>query len=650
MFELSFLNTGLLLFATATILPLLIWLLAKRKPKQVVFSSLRFIKLSKDEQKNRAKLRNILLLIIRMLIILLIVLSAARPLLNSGKLKPSAKHPPTALAIVLDTSYSMDYIVDTKSVLDHAKAAMIKINGLSNPTDRIVLITSDTGWNQLHSQIYAGDIPDDLISSLTITQAPLPVKDMLALATKRLKDTQLPNREIYLLTDKQAMDYPQNPELPINLIPLPAPAEYRNLSCADANALPQLVDKSRRQELGFVLQNHGDSERKDVLVKAVLGNTGVAEKFVSIPPRSRIKESLSLEINTEGWQTGYIEVLDERLTPDNRAYFAFPHYLNPRVTVITTRPLPLYLSGLLEVYTGARGKLSISSPASVNATALEDQNLVVIHALDELSPKLRELLGARKAAQKGLLFTLDSRLSAGYRSYLEGEFGLSISALGSGSKNIDFVNPHHYVSSLIAAQPLRGRSVTDYYSASSRSAGATLLSTGKDVLMTAAGSNVLWLFDLSSRRNAFLLDASFPVLAFRSMQFAGSGISNSETRKIGDLVSADAVILPDGKRLELSGNSLALSQSGIYRLSSQNSERALAVNPDLSESDAKTQDFKALKNYRLLGANWQQQIFFTRLGHELWKILLIAALLLVLLEIILVKLEEARPSGNPQGV
>lgn len=646
MFELSFLNTGLLLFAAATILPLLIWLLAKRKPKRVVFSSLRFIKLSKDEQKNRSKLTNIILLIIRMLIILLLALSAARPLFSTGKLKPSAKHPPTALAILLDTSYSMDYVVETKSVLDHAKAALLRINSLTGPGDRVILMTSDAGWNQLHSQIFAEDIPPDLLSSVAVTYDPLPFKDMISLAAKRLADTQLPNRELYLLTDKQAPDYPPDPGQTINLIPLPAPADYQNISCTNVSVLPQLVEKSRRQEIGFQLQNHGNTDRNEVLVKAVLGNTTVAEKFVSVPARGRIRESLSLEIATEGWQTGYIEVLDERLTPDNRAWFAFEHYLHPKVTVISSGPLPLYLSGLLEVYAGAGDRIKLLDPALVNAAALEDQNLVIIHAPDVISPRLRELIAARKAAEQGLLFTLGSRLSTDYRSFLESEFGLRISTLNPNPKGIDFVNPHHYISSLLADQARRGTTVSDYYAATSSSAGSSLLGAGRDVLMTASGHNVLWLFDLSSRRNAFLLDAAFPVLAFRGMQFAGSGVSFTESRGIGDLVSAAAITLPDGKRLELAGNNMALTQTGIYRLSSVSGEdKALAVNPDTKESEAKIQDFRALKKYRLLSAKWQDQIFFTRLGHELWKLLLVAALVLVLLEIIIVKLEEARPSA-----
>ncbi|MGC9362859.1 MAG: BatA domain-containing protein, partial [Candidatus Syntrophosphaera sp.] len=84
---LSFLNSGLLLFTAATVLPLLIWLLAKKKPKRVVFPTLRFIKASQEQEKKRSKLKNIILLIIRMLIILLVTLAATRPLLRSSGLK-----------------------------------------------------------------------------------------------------------------------------------------------------------------------------------------------------------------------------------------------------------------------------------------------------------------------------------------------------------------------------------------------------------------------------------------------------------------------------------------------------------------------------------------------------------------------------------
>ncbi len=47
-----------------------------------------------------------------------------------------------------------------------------------------------------------------------------------------------------------------------------------------------------------------------------------------------MKETITFELREEGWQSGYIEVLDEYLTADNRSYFAFEFYQKPRVAVI----------------------------------------------------------------------------------------------------------------------------------------------------------------------------------------------------------------------------------------------------------------------------------------------------------------------------
>ncbi|MBM4399992.1 MAG: BatA and WFA domain-containing protein, partial [Candidatus Cloacimonetes bacterium] len=172
MFQLSFLNTGLLIFAAATILPLIIWLLAKKKPPQIIFSTIRFIRNTEKEQKSRTQLKNILLLIIRMLIILLIVLAASRPSLRIPNLKPAQKHPPTAFAIILDTSYSMDYTAVSKSTLDIAKSYIQEINKRLNPQDLVVLITSDESWNRLNSQLLSGNISDNLLNSIRPTWLP----------------------------------------------------------------------------------------------------------------------------------------------------------------------------------------------------------------------------------------------------------------------------------------------------------------------------------------------------------------------------------------------------------------------------------------------------------------------------------------------
>jgi hypothetical protein len=420
MFQLGFLHSGLLIFAAATVLPLIIWLIARRKPPRVIFSSLRFIKLSQEQEKKRSKLKNILLLIIRMLIILLIALAVARPQVYSSRLSKSSKHPPTALAIVLDTSFSMDYLHESRTLLDRAKEALSRINGLCGPSDKISLITLDESWNTLHSQIFAGSIPADLISALRVTHTPIRMEEALQMARGRLIESGLPNRELYLITDGQQNQYPEDLDIPVYLIPLDTPKSVANLSVKDVQPRPQLVDKTRLQSLDFTLINHGPTDRKDVLIRAILGDTKVAEKFVTITARQEIRESILVELREDGWQTGYVEVVDEGLLHDNRSWFAFPHRVAPSVAVISQKTsLPFYLDSALRVYTGSAGSLKVMDPATLTMADLDRYQSFVIYAAGNPSARLKELIDALIKAERGALVLLDEGLSPEAKSMWE---------------------------------------------------------------------------------------------------------------------------------------------------------------------------------------------------------------------------------------
>ncbi|HQQ68641.1 MAG TPA: BatA domain-containing protein [Candidatus Cloacimonadota bacterium] len=234
MFQLSFLNAGLLFFAAATVLPLLIWLLAKKKPPQLLFPSLRFIKLSQEREKNKTRITNIILLIIRMLIILLTALAVARPMLASKALGSSSKHPPTALAIIVDTSYSMDYMDDGKSLLQKAMDAIDVINAQASEADRLILISRDEKWNGIHAQIYAGSIPDDALKTLAISWNPLPWEEVLGLAESKLSEAQMPNSEIYLLSDLVNENFEIKTDYPVAAIPLSDSRNRKNISVSEA--------------------------------------------------------------------------------------------------------------------------------------------------------------------------------------------------------------------------------------------------------------------------------------------------------------------------------------------------------------------------------------------------------------------------------
>jgi hypothetical protein len=647
MFQLSFLNAGLLILAAATILPLIIWLLAKKKPPQLVFSSIRFIKRTEKEQKNRTQLKNILLLIIRMLIILLIVLAASRPSLRIPHLKPAKSHPPTTVALVLDTSFSMDYTADGKSTLESAKKAALEINKRLNAQDMTVLVTSDEDWNRLNAQLHAGPLPEKLINSIKSTWLPLTMDKVLESATAKLAGSQFTNREIYLLTDGQVQTLPAKPELPVRLIPLPKPSPWDNLSCSNAEPVMQLTNRQQQQAIRFEVINHGSSVRRDVLVRIDFNGVKAAEKFVTLQPHQKLTETLPVQVMSSGWQNGYVEVLDEKLTADNRSWFTFPFDLHPGIGVITQRTsLPLIMQSVLSVYATPQGSVKLINPQQVNWQQLKDYSVLVMYDAGDLSPRLREFLQTCNKARKGVLICADANLSAGWKGYLQQTFGVQLSQFSQAALPITYVNQYHPVTSLLDQKQLVRTSVSDCWISRVTGSANILLASDKSQLALASDNSLLWLFDPASLQNRFFLEAAFPVFAYRCLQYLSNRQFEAEQLIVGQQLAADELVLPGGDKTVLSGSSTRTLEPGIYTLNwTGSNSQSVAIQPDARESIFKPLVLPSKGNYQILGTKWQQQLFLSRLGHDIWKYLLLAVLALLIFEFVLVKSEEWKP-GN----
>ena len=221
MFSLSFLNSGILFLSSAIIIPVLIYLFAKKKPKSIIFSSIRFIKESQRNQRRKINLKNLLLLIIRMLIILLTILAISRPAIKAPFLKKSFSHAKTAIALIIDNSYSMDYLVDTQTELEKAKNIAIEINNLLADRDLVLLLTLDENWNELNGNAVFGKLAPKQIYNISITPKASPLADVITLAEKKLEESHYLNKEIYIISDLQKQKLPEKTEIPVFLFPLP---------------------------------------------------------------------------------------------------------------------------------------------------------------------------------------------------------------------------------------------------------------------------------------------------------------------------------------------------------------------------------------------------------------------------------------------
>ena len=105
----TFLSPALLMGLLATVLPPIIHLLLRRKPKRVIFPSLEFILKSHRKTSRRFKIRQLLLMLSRCALLGLLAFSLARPLLTSDATKAVNAVEGGTVVIVVDDSFPMHY-------------------------------------------------------------------------------------------------------------------------------------------------------------------------------------------------------------------------------------------------------------------------------------------------------------------------------------------------------------------------------------------------------------------------------------------------------------------------------------------------------------------------------------------------------------
>ena len=171
---------GLLLIG----IPVLLHLIMRQKPKQLPFPAFRFLAQRARTNQRKLQLRHLLLLALRMLLIALLCLALARPkIFNEGLNLASGQ--PVAIALVFDTSASMEYTDSTKkNRLETAKERARELLGDLPEGSRVAVF--DSAEPISGEWLPSIGLVKDRIDILQIRYANGPVTDVLAPAYRLL--------------------------------------------------------------------------------------------------------------------------------------------------------------------------------------------------------------------------------------------------------------------------------------------------------------------------------------------------------------------------------------------------------------------------------------------------------------------------------
>lgn len=167
--------------------PVLVHFLVRKKPTPLLFPAYRFLVQKKRTNTRNLRLRHLLLLLLRMLLIALICFALARPRLLHEQFGISRERP-VALALVFDTTPSMEYKVGDETRLDLAKKRALELlDQLPGDCRVLILDAADPetfGREDWHSSL---EKARQRIQTLTLQPTSVPVTTALAEAQRRLE-------------------------------------------------------------------------------------------------------------------------------------------------------------------------------------------------------------------------------------------------------------------------------------------------------------------------------------------------------------------------------------------------------------------------------------------------------------------------------
>ena len=400
MFGISFTNPMLLHGLWAALLPLVIHLLNRRRTVTVSFSNVALLQRLQHDRMRRLKLKHLALLILRTLLIVLLVLAFARPTLSgsSGQVGDAG----TSAFILLDRSLSMQYRTAEGTLFERALRRVQALLSLFDERDdvRIALIDNDVEKVDMTSPERLRLLMDTLQPGFGSTD----FEAGLQLALSHLSGSQMPNRELYFVTDRAYNGWMNLPDTLSNLADVSVyilserPSQVANIGIGQINTTSPEVGRSTA--LGIELINYGAANRGDVPVQIFLDGRRIGQDIAHVPAGGRRKLHTSFVPKTGGDVALRVEIGGDDLEADNKCVTVLRVPERVRILLVGDASRESYY--LAEALSVVSSEVVQVKPERVSDQVLEDIDVVFLCNVARLSTGAIAVLQNRISRGVGL--------------------------------------------------------------------------------------------------------------------------------------------------------------------------------------------------------------------------------------------------------
>ena len=354
--DLAFLNLTFLFGALGAAVPLILHLVRRQRAGIHVFSMVRFLISSQRSIVRQQRFRRLLLLLLRMAACALLAVIFARPFLRDQDETVFAGTQPEAVAILVDTSYSMGF--GNRIALAKRRAAEI-LNDLQTG-DQAALLTFAVQARVIRELGSShSELPVLVDSEVSTTFQATDYVEALRAADDQLSGSDFDRRTVYLVSDFQQAGWnPRSggwklgPGVQLRMIDVGdaqddnsavTGVEIPTVAGMESSAAPDGAERvlsadGRTLDVAVRIRNFGQAPFRDEVTLRVNGiETG--KRRVDIPPHSGRVEIFRQAFGS-ATNTGEVVLGEDGLPVDNRFFFTVNAPTPVRVLCLEERSRP----------------------------------------------------------------------------------------------------------------------------------------------------------------------------------------------------------------------------------------------------------------------------------------------------------------------
>jgi hypothetical protein len=193
----TLLHAGLAAGAALAVLPIVLHLVLRQKPRHELFPALRLIRQRHRVNLRKLQIRHWVLLALRMLLIALMAFALARPSIHGASFIPD-QQAPVAAAMVFDTSLSMEYRVQDRTRLEDAQTIARGLFKEFPDGSEVLVLDSVEPTARFFPEL---SLAQQRVDSLRLRPRATTLNQAIVEACRGLNESDRTRKEIYVFTD-----------------------------------------------------------------------------------------------------------------------------------------------------------------------------------------------------------------------------------------------------------------------------------------------------------------------------------------------------------------------------------------------------------------------------------------------------------------